>query len=77
MVGSAERGFKPLRAGSRSVPRSGGHSNRMRSIEDDLGDEELVGVQIGAVVPIDAVEAQGQSRQEDDREGHRPDVGYR
>ena len=45
--------------------------------EDDLGDEELVGVQIGAIVPIDAVESQRQSRQEDDREGHGPDVECR
>ena len=45
--------------------------------QDDLGDEELVGVQIGAVIPIDAVEAQRQSRQEDDRERHGPDVERR
>ena len=42
-----------------------------------LGDEELVGVQIGAVVPVDAVDAQGQRRQEDDRERYGPGVECR
>ncbi len=46
-------------------------------MSDDLGDEELVGVQIGAVVPVDAVEAQRQSRQEDDRERYGPGVECR
>src|SRR5215203_803410 len=42
--------------------------------QDDLGDKELIGVQISAVIPIDAVKAQRQSRQENDRERHGPNV---
>ena len=50
-------------------------ASRMDAIDErDFGDEELVGVQIGAIIPIDAVETQRQSCQEDDEERYGPGV---
>jgi hypothetical protein len=36
--------------------------------KNDLGDEELIGMEIRTMVPVDGVEAEGQGGEEDDNE---------